>query len=192
MIEYGENGRPLRKAKNNRRQRDDYDEADDEDHEMEGLEEEGSNDYKGGDSEFEMEEGGGAKKKKGATRKAKKGKEEAWDNVYTVDDNDDSHEGGPKPAKKQRQAKGEPRQPKKPKEMANPNMIKTSNKLIGEIENRELYNSDDEAGCLEQPDLEMMPSLTSGMSFRNEELDLGQQPRPKDGAKKMDFLLKKL
>jgi hypothetical protein len=36
------------------------------------------------------------------------------------------------------------RQPRKPKELANPNMIKSSNKLIGEIENRDLYNSDDD------------------------------------------------
>lgn len=29
----------------------------------------------------------------------------------------------------------------------NPNMIKTSNKLIGEIENKDLYNSDEEVGA---------------------------------------------
>lgn len=28
--------------------------------------------------------------------------------------------------------------------MSNPNMIKTANRLIGEVENQDLYNSDDE------------------------------------------------
>jgi hypothetical protein len=33
--------------------------------------------------------------------------------------------------------------PKKPKEVQNPNMIKTSNKLLGHIENDDLYTMDD-------------------------------------------------
>jgi hypothetical protein len=35
---------------------------------------------------------------------------------------------------------------RKPAELQNPNMIKTANKLIGEIENKDLYNSDDDCG----------------------------------------------
>jgi hypothetical protein len=34
--------------------------------------------------------------------------------------------------------------PRKAKEAANPNMIKTSNRLIGEIENKDLYNEDED------------------------------------------------
>ena len=52
--------------------------------------------------------------------------------------------------------------------MANPNIIKTSNKLIGEIENKELYDSDDD-----------LPDSHETMDYNQqnilyEELDLGE------------------
>lgn len=47
--------------------------------------------------------------------------------------NADKNQDKPKKQKRQR----------KPKEPQNPNLIKTSNKLIGVIENLELYDSDD-------------------------------------------------
>ena len=67
-------------------------------------------------------------------------------------------------------------------------MIKTSNKLIGEIVNQDLYNSDD-SDTLIRHDADM-PSIQHQQSFRNEELDLGTvQKAPQ---KKMDFLIKKI
>jgi hypothetical protein len=61
-----------------------------------------------------------------------------------VDDEDDASDQ-PKKQRAQKQAKA-PKQPRKPKEvhMSNPNMVKTANRLIGEVENQDLYNSDDE------------------------------------------------
>ena len=55
-------------------------------------------------------------------------------------------------------------------------MIKTSNKLIGEIENKDLYNSDEENDCPNHFDdpLNFSKGLDTEMSFRrDDELDLG-------------------
>ena len=52
--------------------------------------------------------------------------------------------GKRKPKAQEEKARKGPKQRKKPVEFANPNVIKTSNKLIGEIENKDLYNSDDD------------------------------------------------
>ena len=48
------------------------------------------------------------------------------------------------PKAQEEKARKGPKQRKKPVEFANPNVIKTFNKLIGEIENKDLYNSDDD------------------------------------------------
>lgn len=117
------------------------------------------------DSEFE--EDAVIKKKKAPARKPK---DKQWDNAF--DENGD-----------EKKPKRVPRTKKVAKEQINPNMIKSSNKLIGEIENKDLYNSDDDCGLKEvqQPvDVDM----------RADELDLGQQ-KPKE-KKEMDFLLRKL
>ena len=55
----------------------------------------------------------------------------------------------------------------------NPNMIKTSNKLIGEIYNQELYNSDDSDRNLDA-EMPATSQLQQQPSFRAEELDLGR------------------
>ena len=68
---------------------------------------------------------GGAKGKTGKSKDAKQ-----WENAV------DENEGDQQPAKKKRA-------PRKAKEVQNPNLIKTSNKLIGEIENNDLYTMDD-------------------------------------------------
>ncbi len=91
-----------------------------------------------GDSDFEVDYN-----RKKAAKKAKKPKSAA--DFTTVYDQDDESEEIKKKNAPPKQPKA-PRQPRKPKEVTqhNPNMIKTSNKLIGEIENKDLYNSDDE------------------------------------------------
>ena len=73
-------------------------------------------------------------------------------------------------------------------------MIKSSNKLIGEIENRDLYNSDDDnivgggAGAQVQQDpLNFAGNLD--IEQANSTLDLNTRPQ---GGKKMDFLIKKI
>ena len=117
------------------------------------------------DSEFE--EDAIIKKKKAPSRKPK---DKQWDTAF--DDNGD-----------EKKPKRVPRPRRVAKEQQNPNMIKSSNKMIGEIENKDLYNSDDDCGLKEvqQP---------ANVEMRTDELDLGQQ-KPKE-KKEMDFLLRKL
>lgn len=74
-------------------------------------------------------------------------------------------------------------------------MIKTSNKMIGEIEYKELYDSDDDvlatggaSGDMVQDPLNFAAVLNHGGAPSTAELDLGG-PREK---KQMDFLLKKI
>lgn len=86
--------------------------------------------------ESEFEEDAVIKKKKAPARKPK---EKQWDNAF--DENGDE--------KKQKRVPV-PRIKKVAKEQINPNMIKSSNKLIGEIENKDLYNSDDDCGGLKE------------------------------------------
>ena len=68
-------------------------------------------------------------------------------------------------------------------------MIKTSNKLIGEIENRDLYNSDDDnhGVQVQQDPLNFAGNLDIDQT--NSTLDLTTRPQ---GGKKMDFLIKKI
>ena len=114
---------------------------------MDGLEEESMDGGAGGlDSDFEVD----GDKRKNTRKNAKKPKKagttaiDEWKDVYNVDDEDDPSDQ-PKKQRAQKQAKA-PKQPRKPKEvhMSNPNMVKTANRLIGEVENQDLYNSDDE------------------------------------------------
>lgn len=74
-------------------------------------------------------------------------------------------EGNGQKAKNRKHKSDAPKRPKKAKEMSDPNKIKTSNKLIGELENNDLYASDEEGDtakpAVEQEDL------------RREQLDLG-------------------
>lgn len=97
------------------------------------------------------------------------------------------YEGEPsvevKKPKRQRQPKGE-KKPKAKKELANPNVIKTSNRLVGEIENKDLYASDDDGLVQEVADPLAFSSVVG------EELDLGVRP-PRE-KKEVDSLLKKL
>ena len=75
----------------------------------------------------------------------------------------------------------------------NPNMIKTSNKLIGELENNQLYDQEDEDLTRKDPlnfagnlELDLGSTLINGAS----ELDLGSaRTQPK---KQMNFLIKKI
>ena len=79
-------------------------------------------------------------------------------------------------AKNKKQKDDRPKRPRKAKEMQDPNKIKTANKLIGEIENRGLYNSDDEGDNF-RPTIERE-------DLRHEELDLGKtQGNKKDMGK---------
>ena len=131
-------------------------------------------------------------KKKKTVRKPKEGvtKKAKWQDVCDQDGNDLEEK------KKMRQLKKEQNDKKKAIRAAqkeaqiqliNPNMIKTSNKLIGEIYNQDLYNSDDSDTLRHDAD---MPAIQHQQSFRNEELDLGMvQKAPQ---KKMDFLIKKI
>lgn len=61
-------------------------------------------------------------------------KDKKWEKAFTEDGTDVTE----KPEKKKRNP------PRKARENINPNMIKTSNKLIGEIENKDLYGDDDD------------------------------------------------
>ena len=78
--------------------------------------------------------------------------------------------------------------------MSNPNMVKTANRLIGEVENQDLYNSDDEPQNQHDPlnfagNLELDLNQTSSM-INASELDLGvSRSQPK---KEMNFLIKKI
>ena len=140
------------------------------------------------DPASDFEEGG--KKKKTARKPKEVGKKAKWQDVYDEDGNDLEEK------KKARQLKKEQNDKKKALKAAqketqiqlnNPNMIKTSNKLIGEIFNQDLYNSDDSDTLKHDLD---MPAIQHQQSFRNEELDLGTvQKAPQ---KKMDFLIKKI
>jgi hypothetical protein len=79
-------------------------------------------------------------------------------------------------------------------QQVNPNLIKTSNKLIGSIINNDLYNSDDEGfnGGNGDQDVDMQIQSAGNNMYRNEELDLGTAKPKEGGQKKMDFLLKKI
>ena len=141
------------------------------------------------DPASDFEEGG---KKKKTVRKPKEGvaKKGKWQEVCDEDGFDLEEK------KKIRQLKKEQNDKKKAIRAAqkeaqiqliNPNMIKTSNKLIGEIHNKDLYNSDDSDTLRHDAD---MPAIQHQQSFRNEELDLGTVA--KAPQKKMDFLIKKI
>ena len=85
------------------------------------------------DSEFEVE----GKNKKAAKRGPRKVKPTKWETSFTedVDTEKINKRAPPKQQKKRPQ-----------KEQINPNMVKSSNRLIGEIENKDLYMSDDDNG----------------------------------------------
>ena len=91
--------------------------------------------------EYQSQESNTPIKKKAAKRggaAAKKGpaKDKKWEKAFTEDGTDVT------------QAEKKKRNPaRKAREQINPNMIKTSNKLIGEIENAELYGEDDDMPC---------------------------------------------
>ena len=92
----------------------------------------------------------------------------------------DGEDDKPKKAKKSNKVGGDKpkRQKKAPTELNNPNMIKTSNKLIGEIENKDLYNSDDDNVGAFAGDGGM--SAFAKEYAQGEELDLGvSQPKEK-------------
>lgn len=74
----------------------------------------------------------------------------------------------------------------------NPNMIKTANKLVGEIENNDLYNQDDDDLPMNKDPLNFAGNLELdlGSTLINSELDLGgTRTQPK---KEMNFLIKKI
>lgn len=105
---------------------------------------------------------------------------------------DDAEEGEAEPSadlKKSAKAKKEPRKPrtqnpKKAAEPLNPGMIKTNNKLIGEIQNNDIYDSD-----------ENLPQQTFEQAFNTDsilgELDLGTA-QPKGQKREMSSLLEKI
>lgn len=62
---------------------------------------------------------------------------------------------------------------KKPKESKNPNMVKTNNKLLGEIENKDLYDSDE--GLCDRH----LQDNQEDLRGQNIELDLGEVKREK-------------
>lgn len=109
------------------------------------IREEDSDDYVAGgkseeDYEDEMLSDDGKKKKRNTagaknkrTQKPKGNK--IWDSAFDDNGNDVNE---PKPEKKKRVPK--------PKVIQNPNLIKSTNRLIGDIENKELYDSDE--SCL--------------------------------------------
>lgn len=111
----------------------------DEDADMDGLEDEANVSEFEGEDEF----GGKNKKPKNSTRGVKKDKggkkPSKWNDAFDDSGNDNEE-------KRQKKKEARPkRQAAQKKELINPNMIKTSNKLIGEIENADLYNSDEDA-----------------------------------------------
>ena len=72
---------------------------------------------------------------------------------------------------------------RKAKEVRNPNLVKTSNKLIGDIENRDLYNSDDGGDNLG------FTGNQEDLKGQDIELDLGEMKREK---KEMGLLFQKI
>lgn len=63
---------------------------------------------------------------------------------------------------------------RKPKEPVNPNLIKTSNKLIGDIENKEIYDSDD---AFEQAREQLFPERNQ--EYLGQNIDLGEVKKEK-------------
>lgn len=114
----------------------------------------------------------GAKKNSTGTTRAKKsqkppkdGSKSKWENAFDENGRDPSE---PKPERKKRVPK--------PKVAQNPNLVKTQNKLIGEIINTELYaqeDDDDDLLHIENRDKLFNNAQSTGMEMRREELDLG-------------------
>ena len=82
-----------------------------------------------------------------------------------------------------------PRKPKKETAPKNPNMVKTSNKLIGEIENRDLYDSDEGVLELDKEKLFGGAAYDNNMEMLGQNLDFGEVKREK---KQMDLLFNKI
>lgn len=104
---------------------DNYNNKDDDYH----LEDDGSD---GSEDDFDNKK----KPKRKQSRGKKSGKDlNKWDEAFDENGMDEEDRNLAKAQKKKRV--------RKPRELLNPNVIKTSNKLIGEIENADLYDSDD-------------------------------------------------
>jgi hypothetical protein len=100
-----------------------------------------SDEYRNDDQESEDEEDLAKKKKK--NKKTNKPKDNKWESAFDDEGKDLDEVGVPKKGKSK---DDKPKRPRKAKEMMDPNKIKTNNKLLGDIENRDLYNSDEEVG----------------------------------------------
>ena len=191
--DYGENGRPKRKAT---RKAKNHGTDDDMDMYVDGNDNDSLMEIEDAGNDSEYDQSGVKMKKRGAAaRKPKEagavGKKKRWEDAFDDEGNDNEEK------KKQRQLKKEQNLQKKAardaqKEsqlhMNNPNMVKTSNKLIGEIFNQDLYNSDDSGDLNHDADANMPHQ--QHLTYRNDELDLGIVQKPKE--KKMDFFIKKI
>eukprot|EP00347_Sterkiella_histriomuscorum_P004010 403362094 len=117
------------------------------------------------DYDLDEEDEYGVMKKRKSGKKGKKSqkpKSQKWENAFDDKGNDPSE---PKPERKKRIPK--------PKTIQNPNVVKTQNKLIGEIVNSDLYAQEDDNDDLLNVDREKLFGAANDMDLRNEELDLG-------------------